>query len=179
MLRGCGERVSAFSNSLIPGENTGNFGETPLPACTNPLKHETSLGEFPAIGTGNFLLQTGKSIALNSELRMSACWREADIVHTDSHCPLLTHSGYSANPPMVRRSDRKASGRSPSAARLATGTVERKAGSCIGAQELSRHFSLSQFVKGLTRAVQRDDVIDVHLLELSYCLSHVIFMIRR
>ena len=58
----------------------------------------------------------------------------------------------------------QASGRSPSAARLGTDTIECKAGSCVGAQELGRHFSLSQFVKHLARAVQRDDVIDVHLL---------------
>ncbi|MGE5259356.1 MAG: hypothetical protein ACM3MH_00610, partial [Actinomycetota bacterium] len=51
----------------------------PLPACPNPLKHRASLDEFPAIGSGNFLLQTGKGIALNSEMRMSACWSKADI----------------------------------------------------------------------------------------------------
>ena len=50
-------------------------------------------------------------------------------------------------------------------ARLGTHAVEYKAGSCIGAQQLSRHFNLREVVKHLARAVQRDDVIDVHLLE--------------
>jgi hypothetical protein len=31
------------------------------------------LDEFPAIRTGNILFQTGKGIAPNSELRMTAC----------------------------------------------------------------------------------------------------------
>ena len=51
----------------------------PLPACTNLLADETSLDLFPAVGTGNFLLQTGKPIAPNSEFIMFACCREADI----------------------------------------------------------------------------------------------------
>ena len=71
----CCEAAANLSRLLKfpdPRENTGNSVET-LPACTNPLKHETSLDEFPAVGTGNFLLQTGKDIATNSELRTSAC----------------------------------------------------------------------------------------------------------
>jgi hypothetical protein len=79
VLGGCSERVSAVLNSLIFGKIQGISVETPLPACTNPLKHETSLDEFPAIGTGNFLLQAGKGITPNSELRMSAYWCKADI----------------------------------------------------------------------------------------------------
>ena len=48
---------------------------------------------------------------------------------------------------------------------LGADTIEYAAGSCIGAQELGWHFSLCQVVKHLARAVQRNDVIDVHLVE--------------
>jgi hypothetical protein len=103
----------------------------------------------------------------------SACGGRADFFITTLPSPALTQSGHSGEttPPWASRLSL--------AARLSTDTVERKAGSCIGAQELGRHFSFSQFVKRLTRAVQRNDVINVHLLELSYRLSHIIFSVRR
>jgi hypothetical protein len=42
-----------------------------------PIETQDFLDEFPAIGTGNFLFQTGKTIALTANGKMSACWREA------------------------------------------------------------------------------------------------------
>src|SRR5689334_23024517 len=62
--------LSLYPNSLISGKIPGISLDTPLPACMNPLKHATSLDGFPAIGTGNFLLQTGKIAAANSESGM-------------------------------------------------------------------------------------------------------------
>ena|SRR6478609_4980719 len=46
------------------------------PTCRNPLKHETFLGEFPAIGTGNFLV--GNREKTSGDQRISACSCEAD-----------------------------------------------------------------------------------------------------
>ena len=57
---------------------------------------DPSLDEFPAIGTGNFLLQTGKGIAPNSELRMSACRCKSGHRGRTSARPLMTHSGHGA-----------------------------------------------------------------------------------
>jgi hypothetical protein len=45
--------------------------------------------------------------------------------------------------------------------RLGSPAVKNKARSCVRAQELARHFRLSQFVEGLTGAVQRNDVVNV------------------
>lgn len=49
--------------------------------------------------------------------------------------------------------------------RLGTRAVEHETGSRIRAQQLARHFSLCDLVKHLAGAVQRDDVVDVQLLE--------------
>jgi hypothetical protein len=65
-------------------ENTGNFERKAPPRLLKPIETGTSLDEFPAIRTGNFLFQTGKDSA-NSELKMSACWREADIAAAQVH----------------------------------------------------------------------------------------------
>ena len=97
---GCAERQQRTRlrclNSLIHGKIQGISVETPLPACTNPLEHETSLDEFPAIGTENFLSLTGNRIAPNSEFGMSVYWREADIPADPNTSPLMTHSGHSS-----------------------------------------------------------------------------------
>ena len=79
VLEGRCERVSAGSNSLISTKIQGIFVETPLPAGTDPLKEETSLDEFPAVVTGNFLLQLGKNSSANSELRVSLVGGETDV----------------------------------------------------------------------------------------------------
>jgi len=47
-----------------PRENTGNLRDMPPPRRPDPLEYEVSLDEFPAMGTGNFLMRTGKYIAL-------------------------------------------------------------------------------------------------------------------
>src|SRR6476661_6355199 len=64
--------------------------------------------------------------------------------------------------------------RGPSDACLRTATLEYEAGPCVGAQQLDWHFGLCQFVEHLARTVQRDNVIDVHLLECCDRLAHVI-----
>ena len=64
---------------LDPRENAGNFERKAPLRLLKPIEMRDFLDDFPAIRTGNFLLQTGKTIAPNSELRTSACWREADI----------------------------------------------------------------------------------------------------
>lgn len=66
-----GQRTSlAAANSLITGKIQAILVERPLPACTNQLKRETSWDEFPEIGTGNLLLQTGKDTALTAKLHV-------------------------------------------------------------------------------------------------------------
>ena len=83
MESGCGASLArtclAMKFSLISGEIQGVLVERPSPAYANPLKYETSTGEFPAVGTGNCLLQTGKDIAASSELRTVCSLRAADI----------------------------------------------------------------------------------------------------
>ena len=75
-LGGCAARLQrtrlADCNSLICGKIQRISVEGPLPAWTIRLKHKASLGDFPAVGTGNFWARTGNAIAPNRELRMSA-----------------------------------------------------------------------------------------------------------
>jgi hypothetical protein len=58
---------SLFLNSLMRGKIQGISFERPSPPAQKPFKHETSLDEFPAIRTGNFLLQTGKTSRLTAK----------------------------------------------------------------------------------------------------------------
>src|SRR5690348_16823772 len=52
--------------------------------------------------------------------------------------------------------------------------LEHEAGSRIGAQQVSWYFSLREFVEHLSRAVQRNNVIDIHFLKRCNRLAHVI-----
>ena len=65
-----------------------------------------------------------------------------------------------------------------SEAMLRSMALEHEAGAGIGAQQLSCYFRLREFVEHLSRAMQRNDVIDIHLLERCNCLAHVIVSIR-
>ena len=47
----------------------------------------------------------------------------------------------------------------------------------IGAQKLVGYFGLGHLVEGLTSAVQRIDVVDVHILDRCDCVAHVVFLI--
>src|SRR6185503_20761449 len=65
VLEGCSERVSAL-NSLILGKIQGIYVESRLPAMHQPNETPDFLGEFPAIGTGNFLSPHGKARRLTA-----------------------------------------------------------------------------------------------------------------
>src|SRR5262245_13475521 len=56
--------------------------------------------------------------------------------------------------------------------------LEHETGSGVGAQQLGWYFRLREAVEHFSRAVQRDDVVDIHLLERRNRLAHVIFRIR-
>src|SRR6516164_174568 len=55
--------------------------------------------------------------------------------------------------------------------------AEDEARAGIGAQEFVRYFGLSRLVERLTSAVQWNDVVDVHILDRSYRVAHIIFLI--
>ena len=95
-LGGCAGRLQRTClyrpNSLITGKIQGISIKMPLPACPNPLEHETSLDELPAIVSGNFSLRTGKAIRPNSEFEMSAYGTKRTYKYPLRR-QLLTHSG--------------------------------------------------------------------------------------
>src|SRR6267378_8373676 len=53
-----------------------------------------------------------------------------------------------------------------------------EARSGVGAQQLVRHFYLGYFIEWLARAVQRDHVIDVHILQRGDGLLHIVLFVR-
>lgn len=59
-------------------EITGNFRLGSPPRLQNSVETRDFLDEFPAIGTGNFLLQTGKDNSLTASSTFGS-WPKADV----------------------------------------------------------------------------------------------------
>jgi hypothetical protein len=70
LLAGCAERQQRTRLHYLKfpdlRENTGNFRRKAPPRLLKPIETRDFFAEFPAIGTGNFLFQTGKTIALTA-----------------------------------------------------------------------------------------------------------------
>src|SRR5438445_3382405 len=62
---------------------------------------------------------------------------------------------------------------------LACSGTEGEACPRVGAQQLARHLGLGHVVERLTSAVQRDDVIDIDILERRDGLAHIVLIIWR